>query len=404
MVIIARLFYFVKDSTIVFLMDIKTEHTEVLIIGAGPTGLVMACHLLRYGVKFRIIDEQKDRAQESRAFAIQAKSMEIFQNLGIVEEFLKLARSHVDFAFFINGKKQIEIEFKHFKHHDTPFPSIYFLPQTETERILNDYLEKKGVNIERQKELITFTQDSKDVKASIKNNITGNIEKIVCDYIVGCDGAHSTTRHVLKFSFEGNAYPQIFNLVDTGIEWPYPRNKFLFFLRNEGVLVHIPLTDKISRIMFSKLLDNEEKKLSTPNLIALENLASLLTRGPVKFINPIWMSTFRLHHRGVNRYYQNRAFLAGDAAHIHSPIGGQGMNTGIQDSTNLAWKLALVLKKNTQVKLLDTYETERHAVGRILLKITDRFFSLITAPGFLVSKLRDKLLPWLIKFLFSKKM
>jgi 2-polyprenyl-6-methoxyphenol hydroxylase-like FAD-dependent oxidoreductase len=107
----------------------------------------------------------------------------------------------VDFAFFINGKKQIEIEVKHFKHHDTPFPSIYFLPQTETERILNDYLEKKGVNIERQKELITFTQDSQDVKASIKNNITGNIEKIVCDYIVGCDGAHSTTRHVLKLSF-----------------------------------------------------------------------------------------------------------------------------------------------------------------------------------------------------------
>jgi hypothetical protein len=155
--------------------------------------------------------------------------------------------------------------------------------------------------------------------------------------------------------------------------------------------------------MFSKRLDNAEKKLSTPNLIALENLVSLLTQVPVKFINPIWMSTFRLHHRGVNRYYQNRAFLAGDAAHIHSPIGGQGMNTGIQDSTNLAWKLALVLKKNTHVKLLDTYETERHAVGRILLKITDRFFSLLTAPGFLVSKLRNKLLPWLIKFLFSKK-
>lgn len=384
-------------------MDASAKDTEVLIIGAGPTGLVMACQLLRYGVKFRIIDKQKDRVHESRAFAIQAKSMEIFQNLGLAGEFLKLARSNMDFAFFIDGKKQIEIKFKHFKHQDTPFPSVYFLPQTETERILNDFLERKGVYIERRKELIRFSQDSQNVRASIKNNITGNTEEIVCDYIVGCDGAHSSTRHVLKLSFEGNAYPQIFNLVDAMIEWPYPRNKFLFFLGNEGVFVHIPLTQKISRIMLAKRSDNAEEKLSTPNLTAIENLASLLTQVPVKFINPIWMSTFRLHHRGVNLYYQNRAFLAGDAAHIHSPVGGQGMNTGIQDSTNLAWKIALVLRKNTNKDLLKTYETERHPVGKILLKTTDRFFSLLTSSGFLISRLRNLLLPWLIKLLFSKK-
>ncbi|TLY48184.1 MAG: hypothetical protein E6K54_02810 [Gammaproteobacteria bacterium] len=384
-------------------MDTKTKDTEVLIIGAGPTGLVMACHLLRYGVKFRLIDKQKDRAQESRAFAIQAKSMEIFQNLDIAKEFLKLAHSNVDFAFFINGKQQIEVKFKHFKHQDTPFPSVYFLPQTETERILNEFLERKGVYIERQKELITFIQDSQGVRANIKNNITENIEKITCDYIVGCDGAHSSTRHVLKLSFEGNAYSQIFNLVDATIEWPYSRNKFLFFLGKEGVFVHIPLTEKISRVMLAKRLNDAEGKFSIPYVTELESLASLLTQVPVKFINPIWMSTFRLHHRGVNRYYQNRAFLAGDAAHIHSPVGGQGMNTGIQDSTNLAWKLALVLKQDATVNLLDTYETERHPIGKILLKTTDQFFSLLTAPGFLISKLRNWLLPLLIKFLFSKR-
>lgn len=383
-------------------MGTKTKHTEVLIIGAGPTGLVMACHLLRYDVKFKIIDKQKDRAHESRAFAIQAKSMEIFQSLGIAEEFLKLARSNVDFAFFINGKKQIEIKFQHFQHQDTPFPSVYFLPQAETERILNEFLEKKEIYIERQKELIAFTQDSQGVRATVKNSM-GNTEKIACDYIVGCDGAHSSIRHILKLSFEGNAYPQIFNLVDATIEWSHLRNKFLFFLGNQGVFVHIPLTEKISRVMLAKRSNNAEEKLSMSNLAELENLASLLTKVPVKFINPIWMSTFRLHHRGVNRYYQNRAFLAGDAAHIHSPVGGQGMNTGIQDSTNLAWKLALVIKKNANVNLLDTYETERHPVGKILLKTTDQFFSLLTASGFLISKLRDWFLPFLIKSLFSKK-
>jgi 2-polyprenyl-6-methoxyphenol hydroxylase-like FAD-dependent oxidoreductase len=384
-------------------MDARTKDTEVLIIGAGPTGLMMACQLLRYGVKFRILDKQKDRAHESRAFAIQAKSMEIFQNLGCADEFLKVAHSNVNFAFFINGKKQIEIKFKHFKHQDTPFPSVYFLPQTETERIFIEFLEKQGVYIERQKELITFSQNMQGVQANIKDLTTGITEKLACDYIIGCDGAHSIIRHTLNFSFEGNAYPQIFNLVDASIVWPYSRNKFLFFLGKDGVFVHIPLTEKISRIMLAKRLTRSNAKLSNPNLIDLEHLASLLTQVPVKLVNPIWISQFHLHHRGVTKYYKNRAFLVGDAAHIHSPVGGQGMNTGIQDATNLAWKIALVVKKDASIKLLDSYETERHPVGKILLKTTDQFFSLLTAKGFFISKLRNWILPFVISFLFSKK-
>ncbi len=233
--------------------------------------------------------------------------------------------------------------------------------------------------------------------------MVGSTEKINCAYIIGCDGAHSSTRHTLHFTFEGNAYPQIFNLVDANIEWPYSQNKFLFFLGKDGVFVHIPLTRQISRIMLAKRAAHTEEKLTTPNLIELEHLASLLTQVSVKLVNPIWISQFRLHHRGVTKYYQHRAFLAGDAAHIHSPVGGQGMNTGIQDVTNLAWKLALVLKKGTNIKLLDTYETERHPVGKILLKTTDQFFSLLTANGFFISKLRNWLLPFVISFLFSKK-
>ncbi|MFZ0218876.1 MAG: FAD-dependent monooxygenase [Candidatus Aquirickettsiella sp.] len=376
-------------------------NTEVLIIGAGPTGLMMACQLLRYGVRFRILDKQKDRAQESRAFAIQAKSMEIFQNLGFADEFLKSACSNIDFAFFINGKKQIEISFQHLRHQDTPFPAVYFLPQTETERIFIEFLEKHGFYIERQKELITFTQDSKGVEATVKD-INGNTEKIVCAYIIGCDGAHSRIRHTLNFSFEGDTYPQTFNLVDACIEWPYSRKKFLFFLGKDGVFVHIPLTEKISRIMLAKR-STSYAPLSALNLMELEHWASLLTQVPIKLINPTWMSQFHLHHRGVTKYYQNRVFLAGDAAHIHSPVGGQGMNTGIQDVTNLAWKLALIIKKQANSKLLDTYETERHPVGGYLLKTTDRFFSLLTAKNFLISKLRNGLLRLAISFLFSKK-
>jgi 2-polyprenyl-6-methoxyphenol hydroxylase-like FAD-dependent oxidoreductase len=378
--------------------------TEVLIIGAGPTGLMMACQLLRYGVRFRIVDKQKDRAHESRAFAIQAKSMEIFQNLGFANEFLKIARSNVDFAFFINGKKQIETNFKYFKHQDTPFPSIYFLPQTETERLFIQFLEKKGFFIEREKELLNFSQDNESVQATIKNHATGLLEKLNCAYIIGCDGAHSAVRHQLNFSFEGNAYAQLFNLADARIEWPYAHNKFIFFLGKDGILVHIPLTENISRIMLARRAETfPEAEMATLDIAKLENLASLLTGVPVKIVDPIWLSQFRLHHRGVSNYYENRAFLAGDAAHIHSPVGGQGMNTGIQDVTNLAWKLAVVLKRGTSTLLLDSYQTERHPVGKILLKTTDRFFSFVTANGFVISRLRNWVLPLFISFLFSKK-
>ena len=155
-----------------------------------------------------------------------------------------------------------------------------------------EFLEKKAIYIERQKELITFTQDIKCVQATIKDNIGGSTEKIKCAYIIGCDGAHSNIRHTLNFSFEGNAYPQIFNLVDASIEWPYSRNKFLFFLGKNGVFVHIPLTEQISRIMLAKRAGHAEEKLSTPNLVELEHLASVLTQVPVKLVNPIGFPNF----------------------------------------------------------------------------------------------------------------
>ena len=378
--------------------------TEVLIIGAGPTGLTMACQLLRLGIRFRILEKQKDRAHESRAFAIQAKSMEIFQNLGLSSEFLKLARSGIDFAFFINGKKQTEIKFDEFSHQDSPFPSIYFLPQTETERILINHLEKQGIQIERETELLFFSQDKKRVTATIKNCVTEKTEKVYCSYIIGCDGAHSTVRHTLNFSFEGAAYKQSFILADATVDWSFSRDKFLFFLGKEGIFIHIPLAKNLSRVMLAERLSTVSKeKLPPPTAVKIETAASLITKTPVKLLNPIWLSQFNLHHRGVQTYCQGRAFLAGDSAHIHSPVGGQGMNTGIQDATNLAWKLAVVLKKGSATQLLNTYETERHRIGKILLTTTDRFFSFITTKNFFIASLRDILLPLMLAYLFSKK-
>lgn len=382
----------------------RTMNAEILIIGAGPTGLTMACQLLKLGVSFRIIDKQKDRAHESRAFAIQAKSMEIFQNLGLATEFLKVTRSGIDFAFFINGKKQVEVNFDKFSQQDSPFPSVYFLPQNETERILIGHLEKQGTRIEREKELLFFSQTKNGVEASIKNYATGKIEQFCCAYIIGCDGARSTVRQSLNFPFEGATYKQSFILADASIDWPFPQNKFLFFLGKQGIFVHIPLSKTFSRIMLAQHLETaSQETLPTPTLIEIEAMARLITQHPLKLTNPIWISQFYLHHRGVQTYCKGRAFLAGDSAHIHSPVGGQGMNTGIQDATNLAWKLALVLRKKTTTHLLNTYETERHRIGKILLKTTDRFFAFITSKNSFISHLRNSVLPLLLSFLFSKK-
>src|SRR5579862_9129504 len=233
-------------------MQTNRFNTEVLIIGAGPTGLMMACQLLRFGIRFRIIDKQKDRAHESRAFAIQAKSMEILQNLGLADEFLRIARVGIDFAFFINGKKQVTANFKEFPHQTTPFPSVYFLPQTETERILLSFLEHQNVHVEKEKELIFFTQNNESVKVQIKDHLAEKVEEICCAYLIGCDGAHSTTRHILNLPFEGAAYKQSFILADVTIEWPFSRDQFLFFLGKAGIFLHIPLTKTFSRIMIAQ--------------------------------------------------------------------------------------------------------------------------------------------------------
>ncbi len=225
-----------------------------------------------------------------------------------------------------------------------------------------------------------------------------------CAYLIGCDAAHSTVRHMLNFSFEGASYKQNFILADATIEWSFPHNKFLFFLDKQGIFIHIPLSKAFSRIILAQRIDTfSTKQLPTPTVTEIENFACLITRNNVKLTNVIWLARFQLHHRGVQSYSHERVFLAGDAAHIHSPVGGQGMNTGIQDASNLAWKLALILKAKGPKLLLNTYEIERHQIGKILLKTTDRFFAFITTKNRFISHLRNSLLPVILPFFFSKK-
>lgn len=376
--------------------------TEILIVGAGPTGLMMACQLQRFNIPFRIIDNNPDRMHESRAFGIQARTMEIFQNLGLADEFLKRAEAGLHARLYIKGKERLTINFKNLSIEGTPFPTIYFLPQNVTEEILINYLTKQNVSIERNTELTHFLQTQECIEAEIKNNLTNEAKKITCQYIVGCDGAHSKVRKILNVEFEGASYKQEFILADGEVDWGFPKdNSVRVFFSEPGVFGDIPFPNQVDRILAAKSHASEKNTL-LPSREEIETLGKEVTGRTVTMKNMIWSSRFHLHHRAVKNYQIDRAFIAGDAAHIHTPVGGQGMNTGLQDVTNLAWKLAFVIRYQTSKELLETYQTERHYIGQVLVRTTDRIFGFMTSQNFFLKLFRLTFLPKIMEYINKK--
>jgi len=371
-------------------MTRDARDVDVLVVGAGPTGLMMACQLARHGVRFRIVDAQVDRAHESRAFAIQARSMEIFDDLGLAEAFLARVRRGDPVHFAAHGHERTQIRFDDVLDGETPFPGLYLLEQPRTEQLLLDHLAARGITVERPVELRGFAQDGSGVVAELVRG--DRVDSVRCRYLVGCDGAHSRVRDVLGIPFAGATYEQEFVLADCTVDWPFPHDHLRGFLGRDGVLIHVPLEGGASRVM-GATLGGPARNGAPPTLDEVAALARAVTGAPVELSAPRWLSRFHFHHRVVARYREGRAFLAGDACHIHTPVGGQGMNTGMQDATNLAWKLALVLAGAAPVSLLDTYHAERHRVGEVLVHTTDRAFGAITNPGPIMSLLRDLVVP-----------
>ncbi len=384
-------------------IPVDRELVEVLIVGAGPTGLMLACQLLRFGISFRIIDKQPDRSQESRAFGIQAKTMEIFQNLGIVDQFLEQSVSVPSMYFYINGRRQIKMNLNQIKLKDTPFPGIFFLPQSETERILIAELAKKEITIERQKELETFISNPESINAVVRDLMTGEQENIRCLFLAGCDGAHSIVRRTLAIPFVGAPYNQDFFLADVKMRWPksIETGLMLFLDSKKGFLFHAPFSKDFHRLIAAPMSPIIKKEAI--NVPEIQDYVRNVTHQNVNITEAKWMSRFHLHHRVVNQYQHDRAFLVGDAAHIHSPVGAQGMNTGLQDATNLAWKLAITLRKQLSDELLKTYTLEREFIGRKLTQTTDRFFVWLTSPKKIIKFFRPLVLILLLRLIAGSK-
>jgi 2-polyprenyl-6-methoxyphenol hydroxylase-like FAD-dependent oxidoreductase len=347
--------------------------TEVLVVGAGPVGLTLAAELVRHGTRCRIIDKLSKPSAYCRAIGVTPRTLEVWDDMGI-------AQRMVDAGVWITGVRSIV--YPHapkdelLELNDLPYSELG-LPQYETERLLTQHLNQIGLQIERAVTLTYLKQDEEQVEVQLELE-NGRTERTAYQYVIGCDGAHSAVRHALKIPFEGEAFPRLFMLGDVQIGWDLPRGMALRALRlvednAPDMFVAIPLPEpgryRVSMLAPSELAKSGgtdhgiQSELPGPNLMQLQAVADdLLPERPL-LSDLRWSSIFRISMRLAEAYRVGRVFIAGDAAHIHPPTGGQGMNTGIQDAYNLAWKLALVVRFKAPERLLDSYEVERRPVG-----------------------------------------
>jgi 2-polyprenyl-6-methoxyphenol hydroxylase-like FAD-dependent oxidoreductase len=373
--------------------------TEVVIVGSGPTGLMAAALLTRCGVKVRILDKSEQQAHESRAFGVQAKSMELFLSMGLADEFLNRGLIATGVQAFVDGEKVGGFNFDDIGRADTPYSFLLEVPQWDIEAILVEDLRRLGVEVEHNVEVTGFEQSAEGVVVHAKDKSGASLEARG-SYLIGADGAHSIVRKTLGLRFEGAPYPQGFLLADCKIDWPLDYDHMKLFLHGRDLAVYFPLKGKdIGRIVAVKPVESDKAapiEAQGSSELPLDEVQDALRDAScldVTLSDPVWTSRYRIHHRGVNKYGEGRVFVAGDAAHIHSPAGGQGMNTGLQDAANLAWKLVLVLKGRAPIRLLDTYNSERWPVGQKVLNYTDKLFAGMASQTGWVSKLRNMLVP-----------
>ncbi|KAI1171689.1 FAD binding domain-containing protein [Nemania sp. FL0916] len=370
------------------------KNVDVLIVGAGPTGLAMALELAAQGISFRIVDKAKERSPYSRALAVQPRTFEIFNRHGteITEEFLAMGQRTANVSMCVSGKKLVDINADDIELSGTKFPFSMAITQFETEHWLVKVLKKYDVQVEMATEAKKLTQDADGV-TTILSTKEGGEEEIRSKYVVGADGAHSTVRHsATNITFDGDTYPQEFICADAFIDSQLPSGRGYVCL-GQGALIVIPLKDGRSRLVVSRPGQDTTRE---PKLEDIQDFAQGgIFPGGISLRDAAWVTRFRLHHRGASSYRDGRLFVAGDASHIHSPAGGQGMNTGIQDAANLGWKMAAVLRGEKPDSFLDTYHNERHRVGQYLLKTTDRLFTYVTSTNPIFLFLRNLILPWL---------
>ncbi|WP_322015936.1 FAD-dependent monooxygenase [Paraburkholderia sp. J12] len=376
-------------------MTVASSSPPVLIVGAGPTGLAAALSLARARIPVRLIDRAHEPGRHTRAIGIQARTLELFEQHRIVEPFLALGhRAHVA-NLYSNGQRRARLDFDPLF---TRYPYLLFLDQTVTERILAEHLATLGVEIERGCELLEVTQGSAGVNAEVRG-ASGRIESIRSVYLIAADGAHSTVRHKLEMKFDGETLAQSFLLADVAASTPWPEDEFHVFASGDGLAALFPFGAGRWRLIAdhkAMLPAAPEGAVPVPTLEECRTIVGQRVHHPVSLAQMTWSSYFSVNSRMVRQLRMERIFFAGDAAHVHSPAGAQGMNTGIQEAFNLGWKLARVLTGGAPERLLDTYHAERHPIERLVLQQTSFMTQLAEADHGPMKLLRERVMPALV--------
>jgi 2-polyprenyl-6-methoxyphenol hydroxylase-like FAD-dependent oxidoreductase len=351
-----------------------TMTSQVLVVGAGPVGLTLAAELKRYGVSVRIVDKASSRTDKSKALVVWSRTLELLARAGCAEAFVAAGCKVVAVNLNAGGRPLGRVTFDAV---DSPYPYALMLPQSDTERLLEEHGAALGVTVEREVELTTFVADGEGATAELRH-ADGRIETVRADWLVGCDGAHSAVRHGLGFTFEGDTLRSDWVLADVHLAGvPVPSSELAMYAHAEDVLALFPIAPGRYRV----IADVGDTGAAPPAEPTLDEVQALLDRrgpGGIAASDPIWLSAFRINERKVKSYRAGRVFLAGDAAHVHSPAGGQGMNTGMQDAFNLAWKLAMAARGVAGERLLASYDAERSAVGDMVLRNAGRLTAAAT--------------------------
>jgi 2-polyprenyl-6-methoxyphenol hydroxylase-like FAD-dependent oxidoreductase len=376
-------------------------NTEVLIVGAGPTGLMLANQLARRGVRVLIIDRHPGPSLQTRALGVQARTLEIYAKLGIAGRALELGKRGHGANMWSEGRQVGHVSFGDAGAQSTAYPYILILGQDDNERIMGEKLRDCGVQVQWNTELLALEQHASHVVATLKS-ADGQTRTITAAFVAGCDGARSAVRTLNGIGFPGAPYEHVFFVADVTATGRMVPDEVNIYLWREGFHLFFPMRGanhwRIVGIVPPQL--REQKDL---DLVAVAPSLRGEAGTSLSIEACSWFSTYRIHHRAAARFRDRRCFLLGDAAHVHSPVGAQGMNTGLQDAYNLAWKLALVVQGRAADGLLDSYEAERLPVARRLLDTTDRAFRLVVSYSWWAGLLRTQVLARMMAFAANRR-
>ncbi|GLV60744.1 oxygenase [Dictyobacter sp. S3.2.2.5] len=366
--------------------------TDVLIVGAGPCGLTLAHELLRRGLRPRLIDKNVRAAENTKALGVMSRTLELLTPSGLAKEMVGLGVKVPAFSIYSEGRQLARFDFA--RHVESAYPYVLMLPQPATEAVLTKHVEALGGQIERGTELVGLEQNEAGVEALLRH-VDGGEERVQVRWLIGCDGAHSKVRHLVGATFVGKTFEQSFATGNVRMQWDVPNNQAFARLNRGNFIAYFPMPDGQHRFIIA--YKPEEAPAGEITLEEIQRAIDACGPEGARATDPTWLARYQINQRKVDCYLWRHVVLVGDAAHIHSPIGAQGMNTGIQDAFNLGWKLALVAQGKAHERLLESYASERAEVGRQLLRNTGRLTDLALMHQPVATATRDAVAPHLTR-------